>query len=62
MYDEKLEDFVYEFVSETLVTTEVSYFIDGIDVTVNVGTFVGDWDEFVFSSITDAVVCKLRGV
>ena len=62
MDDEKLEDFVYEFVSETIVTTEVSYFIDGIDVTVNVGTFVGDWDEFVFSSITDAVVCKLRGV
>lgn len=60
MVSEELERFVHEFVLKTLVTTEVSYTIDDIDVTDKVGPCVGKWDELVFSTIEDNVVYELQ--
>lgn len=57
---EELEKFVHEFVLKTLVTTEVAYYLDDIDVTDKVGPCVGKWDELVFSTITDDVVYELK--
>lgn len=60
MDPEELEKFVHEFVLKTLVTTEVAYYIDDIDVTDKVGPCVGKWDELVFSTIICDVVYELQ--
>lgn len=56
----ELEDFVYDFVSKALVSSEITYEIDGEDVTDKVGSSKGKWDDQIFSQITSSVMYQFK--
>lgn len=60
MDEKELEELVYEFVTKTLITSEISYELDGIDVTEKVGPGIGDWDDIIFSEITRSVLYQFK--
>lgn len=60
MDEKELEEFVYKFVSKTLITSEVTYELDGIDVTKKVGSGTDNWDDIIFSEITRSVMYQFR--
>ena len=60
MSKEELEAFVIDFVAKTLISTEMTYEIDEIDVTEMAGSQKGAWDDMVFNEISNSVMYQLE--
>lgn len=57
-YDE-LVNYVSDFVKSILVSSEMAYAVDGVDVSHMFDTKRGKWDELIFEYITSAVLDEL---
>lgn len=56
----ELEEMIYCFVKDTLVTATYTYELDGRDITSKIDSEKGEWDDLIFTQITNSIISSLH--